>query len=558
MASSSQSNRRKTILADLHLPLECWECIISFLVDHNRSLESLSLVSKQFLFITNRLRFSFTICLQTFPFLPILLRRFTNLTSLNLSGFRGNLNRLLRKICRFPLKLTSLNLSNQCRIPANGLRAFSKKITTLTTLTCSNTSFICSTDISLISDCFPLLEVLDLSDPHFCEYEEAEPLLSTLFKLRKVNLSRHHYIDDKLIFQLFKNCKLLEEAIMLFCYRITFDGIASALRQRPALRSLSFSITYGQANQEYNESYITSQFIASLVSLKYLTCLDLLSSNIFNELLFSIANEGLPLKRLVLQNCAGYTYSGIFYLLSKCQHCQHLDLQNAVFLTDKHVVELSLYLGDLVSINLSHCSLLTVSAFFALIKSCPSLSDIKMENTSIGKKSLESSKSLMDFTSRPQLKYLHLAHNPWLTDENIIMFASISPNLLLFDLSGCCGIGEGVAQVLRMCCNIRHLNLSRCSRVKLLEMNFKVPKLEVLNLSYTNVDDETLYMISKSCRGLLQLSLKCCIVVTEIGVKLVVENCTQLREIECYGINIEERKLLTINLRSLHRVRWLS
>ncbi|MCI13545.1 F-box/LRR-repeat protein [Trifolium medium] len=137
----------------------------------------------------------------------------------------------------------------------------------------------------------------------------------------------------------------------------------------------------------------------------------------------------------------------------------------------------------------------------------------------------------MDFTSRPQLKYLRLAHNPWLTDENIIMFASISPNLLLFDLSSCCGI-EGVAQVLRMCGNIRHLNLSHCSRVKLLEMNFKVPKLEVLNLSYTNVDDETLYMISKSCRGLLQLSLKDCIVVTKMGVKHVVENCTQLRLIK--------------------------
>ncbi|CAJ2638702.1 unnamed protein product [Trifolium pratense] len=532
MASSSELNRRKTIHADLYLPLECWECVISFLIDHNPSLESLSLVSKQFLFITNRLRLSFTICHQTFPFLPILFRRFTNLTSLNLSRFCGDLNRLLHKICRFPLKLTSLNLSNQDMIPANGLRAFSKNITTLTSLTCSNMSFICSSDISLISDCFPLLEVLDLSDPDHCEFDASEPLLFTLFKLRKVNLSFHHYIDDKLIFRLFKNCKLLEEAIMLDSYGVTFDGIASALRQRPALRSLSFSNTWGQANEVYGESYITSQFIASLVSLKYLTCLDLLSSNISDELLFSIANEGLPLMRLVLQNCAGYSYSGIFYFLSKCQHCQHLDLQNAAFLTDKHVVELSLFLGDLVSINLSHCSLLTISAFFALIKSYPSLSDIKMEHTSIGKRSLESSKSLMDFTSRPQVKYLRLAHNPWLTDENIIMFASISPNLLLFDLSGCCGIEEGVAQVLRMCCNIRHLNLSRCSRVKLFEINFKVPKLEVLNLSYTNVDDETLYVISKSFSGLLQLLLEYCNNVTEMGVKHVVENCRQLRLIK--------------------------
>ncbi|MCI95563.1 F-box/LRR-repeat protein, partial [Trifolium medium] len=51
---------------------------------------------------------------------------------------------------------------------------------------------------------------------------------------------------------------------MLSCYGVTFDGMASALRQRPALRSLSFSNSYGEADEEYDESYITSQFIASL------------------------------------------------------------------------------------------------------------------------------------------------------------------------------------------------------------------------------------------------------------------------------------------------------
>ncbi|KAK2385608.1 F-box/LRR-repeat protein [Trifolium repens] len=532
MALSCQPNRRRTktsVVTDLYLPDECWECIIGFLKHENHSLKSLSVVCKQFHTITNHLRFSLTICNQTIPFLHLLFRRFTNLTSLNLSRLDcNNLDSLLCEISCFPLKLTSLNLSHNRGIPANGLRAFSKKITTLTSLTCSKMSYINITDIFLISDCFPLLEVLDLSDPYtYKRHQDVEHLSFTFFKLRKVNLSG---FDNKLLFRLFKNCKLLEEAIMLNCYGITFDDVASALRERPTLKSLSFSNNYGQAVEGGEESYITSQFITSLVSLKYLTCFDLLSSNISDELLFSIANEGLPLTRLVLQDCAGYSYSGIFYLLSKCQHFQHLDLQNAVFLTDKHVAELSLFLGDLLYINLSRCSLLTISAFFALIKSCPSLSEIKMERTSIGKKSPESSISLMDFTAHPQLKYLRLAQNRWLTDEIIIMFASISPNLQLLDLSDCNHIEEGIVQVLRMCCNIRHLNLSGCSRVKLFEMNFKVPKLEVLNLSLTNVDDETLYVISKSCCGLLQLLLEYCPNVTEKEVEHVVKNCMQLEK----------------------------
>jgi F-box/leucine-rich repeat protein 2/20 len=153
-----------------------------------------------------------------------------------------------------------------------------------------------------------------------------------------------------------------------------------------------------------------------------------------------------------------------------------------------------------------------------------------MENTNIGKNSPESSISLMDFTAHPQLKYLRLAVNPWLTDENIIMCASVSPNLQLLDLSRCYCLEEGIVQVLRMCCNIRHLDLSYCYGVKLLEMNFKVPKLEVLDLSCTHTDDQTLYVISKSCRGLLQLSLAYCTNVTEKGVEHLLKNCMQLKK----------------------------
>jgi F-box and leucine-rich repeat protein 2/20 len=68
-------------------------------------------------------------------------------------------------------------------------------------------------------------------------------------------------------------------------------------------------------------------------------------------------------------------------------------------------------------------------------------------------------------------------------------------------------------------------------------MNFEVPKLKVLNLSHTLVDDITLYAISKNCRGILQLLLKNCYHITKKGVKHMVESCTRLRELNlkyCY------------------------
>jgi len=398
----------------------------------------------------------------------------------------------------------------------------------LTSLICSGLYSINSTDLDLIADCFPLLEELDLSYPYkfinrtHCNFPTGlEALLLALFKLRKLNLSHHDYLNDFLIFLLFKNCKFLEEAILPRCQQVTNLGIACALRERPTLRSLSFSGIRTTNN--------TSHFIDSLLSLKGLTALHFSRMHISNQFLFSIAMESLPLTRLVLKECTGFSYSGISYLLSKSQRIQHLDLQNAEFLNDYCVVELSLFLGNLVSINLSYCLKLTDSALFALVRNCSSLTDISMESTKIG--SNQNPNSLMDPVVKPQFKYLCLAQTFQLQNEKIIMFAAIFPNLQLLDLSECFYITkEGIGQVLQSCRKIRHLNLTFL-RLKSLGMNFDLPNLEVLNLTKTKVDDEALYVISNICPGLLQLVLQRCDDITKKGVMHVVKNCTQLREI---------------------------
>jgi F-box/leucine-rich repeat protein 2/20 len=325
------------------------------------------------------------------------------------------------------LQLTSLNLSFQPTIPADGLQTFSQNITTLTSLTCSDIKSINGTDLFLIADCFPLLEKLDLRHPKVFENYEIfingiEAFCSALFKLRKVNLTCHHYINDQLLFDLFKNLKFLEEIIIVDCKQITNAGVASALRQRPTLRSLSFSNNLETADN---------------------------------------------------------------------------------------------------------------ATFFALISNGPSLTEINLVHYK-WKNSVDNSNLLMDVAEIPQLESLSLACSYYwgLSDERIIIFVSLFPNLQRLDLTLCYNISEeGICQVLKRCRKIRHLDLSCCSQLKLLGLNFEVPKLEVLNLSRTNIKDETLYVISKRCRRLLQLLLEDCKNVTEKGVKHVVDNCTQLREI---------------------------
>ncbi|GAU35725.1 hypothetical protein TSUD_259000 [Trifolium subterraneum] len=538
-----------------YLPDDCWESVFKFLGDgieddnsRHHHLKSVSLVSKQFFFITNCLQFSLNVYNPTRPFLHYLFKRFTNLTSINLTCFRGDLDALLSQISCFRLNLTSLNISDRPAFPADGLRAFSQKITTLTSLTCSKIYSISKFDLFLISECFPLLEELDLSNhgiyPSYLPnggslHHGVETLSLVLFKLRKINLTGHYYIKDELLHHLFKNCKHLQEIIISdLIPGLTKAGIASSLRERPTLRSLSF---YRFQKLYYDVGFTSQHFIDSLVSLKGLTCIDWSHLQISDELLYSIAREGLPLTRLVLQKCTGYSYDGIFSLLSKCQCIQHLDLQKAEFLNDQHVAELSLFLGKLVSINLSECRWLTNSALFALIRKCPSLVNvIKMHSISMGRNEVENSNSLMDCVVNHQLKSLRLGFNPRLRDEDINMFASIFSNLQLLDLRFCKNISEEcIGQVLSRCYKIRHLNLCCCTGVNLHRLNFEFVKLEVLNLSCTSIDDEALYMILKNCCGLLQLFLQNCKHITDKGVMHVIKYCTQLKE---------------INLRDCHKV----
>ncbi|XP_045811131.1 F-box/LRR-repeat protein 2-like [Trifolium pratense] len=533
--AASARKRSKTMSESakyLYLPDDCWKHIFKFLNDgDNDYLKSISAVSKEFFSITNRLRSSLTIHDPTAPFLSRILHRFTDLTSLDFTHFHGDLDALL---CQIPPlnNLTSLNLSHKKTIPSDGLRYFSKKITTLTSLTCSNLFSFTSTHLFLIADCFPLLQELNLGHVIFTDdkndtnfLDGIEALSLSLSQLRKLNLSSHSYVTDKSIFHLFKNCKFLEEVIITECFQLTAAGVASALieKKQTMLKTLCLP-----------GYIITPQVIDSLVSLKRLTCIDLSFSRfrrISDDQLSYIGNAGLPLRRIDLSRCTGYSYAGLFSLLSKYQSIQHLDFEHSTVLNDRRVVKLSSFLLGLVSINLSYCTKVTYSTLFALVKKCPSLSEIKMQH--IKHKRVKNYDLLTDFGVYPQLKSLDLSLNLWLRDKGIILFASVFPNLQLLDLSSCEKLSdEGILQVLRRCSTISHLNVWGCSIENIPGLNFEVPKLKMLNLSFTDVEDEALFAISKSCRGLLQLLLSDCYKCTEMGVKYVLENCTQLKEID--------------------------
>jgi hypothetical protein len=145
------------------LPDELWECIFKFLGyrDH-QTLKSLSVVSKQFLSITNSLRLSLNVTNQTIPFLSRLFQRFPNLTSLNLIINCESESKWLKanitKIFNFPLDIKSLYLSNYSG-NLEGMQPLSKYIIR------SKMCYIDKNDLVLVTACDPSRNELELSFP---------------------------------------------------------------------------------------------------------------------------------------------------------------------------------------------------------------------------------------------------------------------------------------------------------------------------------------------------------------------------------------------------------
>ena len=519
-----------------NFPEECWELVFRF-IGHGRHLESLSLVCKQFLSITNRLQFSLTIHDPTIPVLPRLLLRFPRLRILDLSHLNSHHEGLLRQISQSGLELDLLNLSNQRTLPVDGLRELGSKMKNLRVLICSNIGSLRDSHLVVMAYCFPFLEELDISFPLDSQASDfgVLRLSSMLENLRKINISGNYLITDKSLFSLCQNCLSLQEISFFTCFKITQIGIASAIRLRPGLNSISFNIEKKRIHGPgLTLAPIDLDLIDSFSSLKRLTAIDLSNSVISDEFLFAVAEGGgLLLKKLILQDCCNCTFSGISYVLSKCQSVQCLDLRKADFLTDQCIRKLSLFLLNLTSINLSACCQLTNSTFFILTRNCSSLSEIKMERTYLGVEGEEEEEdSMPDSFVNLEVKKLYLGDNVLLSDASLIKFVSICPSLQLLDLTGCEGVsGECIGDVLKRCCEIRHLNLAYTGMKVFEMMDFEVSQLEVLNLSGSRIEDEALSIISKRCSGLLLLDIQSCWHVTPKGVGEIVEKCRTLKEL---------------------------
>ncbi|XP_047315963.1 F-box/LRR-repeat protein 3 [Impatiens glandulifera] len=550
------------------LPEECWE-LIFFRLGHHSHFESLSLVCKRFLSITNRIRNTFTILDPTIlvhgtlsPFFT----RFRNITSISLVQFPGDLNSCLLQIAVSGLEIENLDLSNNHSLPVDGLSLLGENMMrSLRVLNCSHMGILSDKELTVIADSMPFLEELDISHPrdlldfsHTFYLPSLDPketrvsdvgierLASRVTNLRKINISGHQFVTDKSIISISSNCIHLTEIKLLYCSLITHSGLHFLVNNCANLNSLSV-----EGNQ-FSHSVFPSQYLFSS-SAKLLSSLHMYNLIVSDEFLFSIANAGFPLKKLTLSYCSKFTFSGLSFLLRTHHSLEYFSLISVMFLDDALMVELSKHLSCLITLKLNSCYNLTNWSLYILAKNCPFLENIDMQGAKVGKGCFEA-----NFKKNPRIKALDLARNVDLSDECLIRLALIFPGVEKVDVSSCPRITEkGVLGLLNNCGEIRELNISDCKGVTSIGMGPVLEKLEVIRALRSEMDDVGLFMIGVRCRGLVSLNVKGCVEVTGKGLVEVSRKCLRLKEINvdrCSRVSRESVDWIVFSRPSLRKI----
>ncbi|XP_074314868.1 F-box/LRR-repeat protein 14-like [Silene latifolia] len=505
-----------------NLPI-CWDIIFDKL-NNPSDRDSISLVCKEFLSITNLIQESLTVISPSINVLVNLLHRFPNSKKIQLMNFQGDLNRAIQVISQSGLNLEELDLSHNENLPDVCLQNLSSAMKNLKILDCSHSSMK-DPDLLKIANYFPQLEDINIS--YSCvdlTDQGIEFLASNLKRLRKVDVTGNTCITDKSVISLSLNCHFLEQFIA----------------DSPVAK---FEIgSFGVEN--------SIDLPKNLVSLKFTNL------KISDQFLQSVAKAEIPLTELSLLFCKSYTFSGISSLLRSHPCLKSLALFGADFLTNEHIDYLCQFLANLKTIKLNCCPLLSDSAFVTLSERCNLLSRLEIGNTCLGKEELINDDHPV---KNYAVRFLRLWSIQFLCSAYLRKVLLICPNLEKLDLSNCFRGTEllDVADILDYSPRINSLVLNQCRHLRFCREQAKASKLEKLVAMYSGINDEILAMIGRNSPGLLYLDLEECKNVTEKGVKAVIESCKRLRYLNlsgCLNVNVDVLEYIVQNEPSLRRL----
>ncbi|KAF7153052.1 hypothetical protein RHSIM_Rhsim01G0015200 [Rhododendron simsii] len=505
--------------AGYYFPDDCWEFIFRKLREEDeRDLDSISLVSKRFLSISNRVKLSLNIHDKTLPLLPNLVRRFGHIETIVIDSS-------YKKVQDIDGLVDQISRSGVLNLQAMKFPWWSTKLPR--------------------DDCFPRLEELRIradKDSFFKGNDEVpghitddgvDALASKLKELKGIVFEGDAcFITDQSLISLSTNCVKLRSISLSLCsfdqHRVTGDGISFVMRHSPNLTSLSlvmWSLQLSVFSFSMDDAFANAKNLHSLTMSR-----DLISDKLF----CLVAKARPPLKKLKLSCFMGQN-SEIHGALKMLLQAYQLTLEELTLqgwpLPDTVMGDLAQYLYNLTSIDFYGPLGWTSFTFYTLTKSCPLLEILKMTHT--GRQEMDL--FCPDYSHKNQhMRHLDISRNMWFTDMMLKNFGQVCPNLQFLDVSGCMRLTNfAIRKVLRRCPAITQLNIN-CLNISDVFGSYSdhcVVKLKTLKAQETQIDDKGMAMIGKRCRNLQYLDIRCCKKVTDKGVMEVVRSCARLRKV---------------------------
>ncbi|KAG2316572.1 hypothetical protein Bca4012_067432 [Brassica carinata] len=349
--------------------------------------------------------------------------------------------------------------------------------------------------------------------------------IALLPKLEILEMVNCPLIDDDGLEYLENGCPSLQEIDVTRCERVSLSGVVSIVRGHPDLQHLKAS---------HCVSEVSRSFLHNIKALKHLKTLWIDGARVSDSSLLTLSSSCRSLTDIGVSKCEGVTDIGMTGLARNCLNLKTLNLACCGFVTDAAISAVARSCRNLETLKLESCHMITEKGLQSLGCYSKLLQELDLTDCyGVNDRGLEYISKCSNLLS---LK-LGLCTN--ISDKGIFHIGSKCSKLLELDLYRCGGFGDdGLAAISRGCKSLNRLIISYCGEltdagVEQIRQLEHLSHLELRGLK--NITGAGLAAVACGCKKLDYLDLKKCENIDDSGFWALAYFARNLRQINlCY------------------------
>ncbi|KAJ3681366.1 hypothetical protein LUZ60_015855 [Juncus effusus] len=371
----------------------------------------------------------------------------------------------------------------------------------------------------LVKKCQDLRE-LDIS--YLKVGNESLRSIACLSKLEDLAMVGCSDVDDEgLLFLSFGNSSL-QSIDVSRCENVTSHGLAALLEGQKCLKK----INSGDCNPEL----LTSTFLSKLSALQsMLNILKLDGLQLTDSSLSTIGQNCKNLHEIGLSKCKGASDEGISRLVTGCINLTTIDLTCCRSVSDRVLFYIGSNCKRLECLRLESCGLVSEKGLDWIASGCTDLKEIDLTDCNV------TDTALKYLSKCSELRVLKLGLCPGVSDCGLAFIANNCAKLLELDLYRCTAVtDEGLASISAGCLKIRKLNLCYCNQISDTGLNSlgSLEDLSDLELrGLVRITSSGITSMAVGCRRLTHLDLKRCYSVDDAGMWALARYTENLRQL---------------------------